>query len=125
MSDMKFTREHEWVMVDDDIVTVGITEYAQSQLGDIVYVELPNEGDEISLGDEVTVIESVKAAGEIKSPVNGVVVEVNEALSEEPEIVNTDPTGTGWFFKVKVDQDPDLSDLMDEDEYSAYLKDEA
>ena len=117
MTDLKFTAEHEWARLEGDVVTIGITDYAQDQLGELVYIELPEAGADISAGQEVVVIESVKAAGDIKSPVNGTIVEVNEALSDEPEKVNEDPTGEGWIYRVRVSSAADLDSLMDESAY--------
>ena len=117
MADLKFTAEHEWAHLEGDVVTIGITDYAQDQLGELVYVELPETGTQINAGQEVVVIESVKAAGDIKSPVNGTIIEVNSALSDEPEKVNEDPTGEGWFYRVRVDSTEDLDSLMDESAY--------
>ena len=123
MSEIRFTEDHEWILLeDDDIATVGITDYAQEQLGELVYVELPEVDHELSQGGEAATIESVKAAGEIKAPVNGTVVEVNETLADEPERVNNDPTGDGWFLKMKVDNPAQLEELMDEDAYEAFIK---
>ena len=117
MTDLKFTAEHEWARLEGDVVTIGITDYAQDQLGELVYIELPEAGVDISAGQEVVVIESVKAAGDIKSPVNGTIIEVNEALSDEPEKVNEDPTGEGWIYRVRVSSVADLDSLMDESAY--------
>lgn len=117
MTDLKFTAEHEWARLEGDVVTIGITDYAQDQLGELVYIELPEAGADISAGQEVVVIESVKAAGDIKSPVNGTIIEVNEALSGEPEKVNEDPTGEGWIYRVQVSSAADLDSLMDESAY--------
>ena len=117
MNDLKYTADHEWAYLDDDIVTVGITDFAQDQLGELVYVELPEAGIEVSVGQEVVVIESVKAAGDIKSPVKGTVVEVNSALNDDPEKVNADPTGEGWFYRVRIVSPSDLDELMDEAAY--------
>ena len=117
MTDLKFTADHEWARLEGDVVTIGITDYAQDQLGELVYVELPETGIDVSAGQEVVVIESVKAAGDIKSPVNGTVIEVNQALSDEPEKVNEDPTGEGWFYRVRVGSAADLDALMDESAY--------
>ena len=117
MNDLKYTADHEWASLDQDIVTVGITDFAQDQLGELVYVELPETGVEVNAGQEVVVIESVKAAGDIKSPVTGTVIEVNQALSDEPEKVNEDPTGEGWFYRVRVSSAADLDGLMDESAY--------
>ena len=117
MTDLKFTADHEWAHLEGDVVTIGITDYAQDQLGELVYVELPETGIDVSTGQEVVVIESVKAAGDIKSPVTGTVIEVNQALSDEPEMVNEDPTGEGWFYRVRVSSAADLDALMDESAY--------
>jgi len=117
MTDLKFTADHEWARLEGDVVTIGITDYAQDQLGELVYVELPEAGIDVSAGQEVVVIESVKAAGDIKSPVNGTVIEVNQALSDEPEKVNEDPTGEGWFYRVRISSAADLDALMDQSAY--------
>ena len=117
MTDLKFTADHEWARLEGEVVTIGITDYAQDQLGELVYVELPETGIDVSAGQDVVVIESVKAAGDIKSPVNGTVIEVNQALSNEPETVNEDPTGEGWFYRVRVSSAADLDALMDESAY--------
>ena len=114
---MKFTEEHEWLRVEGDLVVVGITEHAATQLGDVVFMELPEAGATVSKDDEHVVIESVKAAGDIKSPVNGTIIEVNAALGDEPEKVNEDPTGEGWFYRVRVESTGDLDSLMDESAY--------
>ena len=116
-----FTKEHEWLLIEDDVVTLGITEYAQEQLGDIVFVDLPAQNQEINMGEEVAVIESVKAASEITSPVNGTVIEVNGVLKNSPEIVNQDPMGDGWLFKVRLEGDFSPSEFMDEASYLAVL----
>lgn len=122
MSDSKFTQDHEWIRMDDDETGVcGISEYAQDQLGELVFVELPEVGQEVSQGSEVAVIESVKAAGELKAPVSGTVVEINETLADEPETVNNDPQGDGWFVKIKLNDPSELDGLMDEDAYQAYV----
>ncbi|HEX9585180.1 MAG TPA: glycine cleavage system protein GcvH [Gammaproteobacteria bacterium] len=122
MSDYKFTEDHEWIrMEDDEIGVCGITEYAQDQLGELVFIELPEIGLEISQGSETAVIESVKAAGELKAPVTGTIVEVNEALADEPETVNSDPQGDGWFVKIKLSDPSELDGLMDEDAYQEYI----
>ena len=121
MNDLKYTADHEWASLDQDIVTVGITDFAQDQLGELVYVELPETGVEVNAGQEVVVIESVKAAGDIKSPVKGTVVEVNSALNDDPEKVNSDPTGEGWFYRVRVASTSDLDKLMDEAAYQELI----
>jgi glycine cleavage system H protein len=124
MSEAKFTKDHEWILMGDDgIGVIGITDYAQDQLGELVYVELPAVDTELSGGSEAVVIESVKAAGEVKAPVSGIVVEVNEALADEPEKVNNDPMGDGWFIKLKISDTGELDDLMDEDAYKQYTDD--
>jgi glycine cleavage system H protein len=121
MSEVRYTKDHEWILMEDDeIGVVGITDYAQDQLGELVFVELPEVNKELGPGSDAVVIESVKAAGEVKAPVSGTVVEVNEALVDEPEKVNSDPMGEGWFIKVKVNDPGELENLMDEDAYKAY-----
>ena len=123
MSALKFTEEHEWLRLEDDgTVTIGITDYAQEQLGDIVYVELPSVGDILTMGSEAAVIESVKAAGEIKAAVSGEVIAVNTSLEDKPEAVNFDPIDTGWFFKLAPDDAGELDQYMDEDTYQEFIK---
>ncbi|MBR01841.1 MAG: glycine cleavage system protein H [Acidiferrobacteraceae bacterium] len=121
MSEIRYTADHEWVSLDGDVATVGITDYAEEQLGDLVYVELPTVGREVTAGDETAVLESVKAAGDVKSPVSGTIVEVNEALSDAPEKVNENPTGDGWFFRVKITDAADLETLMDKAGYDSLI----
>ena len=122
MSAMRFTEDHEWIYLDEDGVgVVGITDYAQDQLGELVYVELPETGTEVSSGTETCVIESVKAAGEVKAPIGGRIVEVNSALIDEPGMVNEDPTGAGWFIKLEPSDPDELDGLMDEDAYREYV----
>jgi glycine cleavage system H protein len=122
MSTIKFTDDHEWLRLETDgSLTVGITDYAQEQLGDVVYVELPEAGTSFDAGKEMAVVESVKAAGDVKVPVAGEVVEVNVRLTDEPELVNTDPMGDGWFLKIVPENLDDLEDLMDEDQYAEYI----
>ena len=117
-AELKYASSHEWVRNEGDgIVTVGITEHAQGLLGDMVFVALPEVGDEINLGDDVAVAESVKAASDIYSPVTGVVVEINEDLEDAPELVNTDAFGDGWMFKVKVENLDELNELLDAEGY--------
>jgi glycine cleavage system H protein len=115
---MKYTEDHEWLRVDGDVVVVGITEHASSQLGDVVFVELPEVGTMVATGDEVAVIESVKAASDIAAPLDGEIVEVNEAIVDEPGKVNEDPLGEAWFFKMKIDDLSALDAFMDEDAYT-------
>ena len=119
----KYSEDHEWISVDDDIGTVGITNHAQSQLGDIVFVELPEVGSTVEAGDEAGVVESVKAASDLFTPVSGKIVEVNEALDAEPSLANSDPTGNGWFFKIKLSDADELNSLMDEASYNELIAD--
>ena len=118
----RYTSDHEWVEIEDDVAIIGITEYAQEQLGDIVYVELPETGAEIKSGEEAVVIESVKAAGEVKSPVSGVIVAVNSNLNDTPETVNLCPEDGGWLYKVQISDESELDSLMDHDAYQALLE---
>ncbi|SIR12181.1 glycine cleavage system H protein [Aromatoleum tolulyticum] len=117
MSTIKFTEDHEWLRVEGDVATVGITDYAQNALGDIVFVQLPDVGASFAAGDEAAVIESVKAAGELKMPLAGTVVEVNGALADAPATVNEDPMGEGWFIRVRLDDPSALSGLLDQAAY--------
>ena len=119
---MKFTKEHEWVHVEGDIATIGITAYAAQQLGDIVFVDMPEVGREAAQGQAFAVVESVKAASDIYAPVSGEVVERNEALSDQPELVNEDPEALGWLAKVKVADAAQLDKLMDRAAYEQYLE---
>jgi glycine cleavage system H protein len=114
---MKYTKEHEWLRVEGDLVVVGITEHAATQLGDVVFVELPEVDTMVAEGDEVCVIESVKAASDILAPVDGEIVAVNAKLADNPALVNEDPTGAAWFFKMRLDDLSVLDQFMDEDEY--------
>ena len=116
-----YTEDHEWVEVDGDIGTVGISEYAQSQLGDIVFVEVPDEGKEVGKGDDIAVVESVKAASDVYSPVSGTVIEGNADLADNPALVNEDPEGEGWFFKLTLTDPSELEGLMDEAKYAAFV----
>ena len=122
MSGLKYTQEHEWIRVEGDVGTVGITPYAQEQLGDVVFVELPEVGRKVDQGKEIAVVESVKAASEIFAPVSGSVVDVNKALPDAPATVNSDPLGGGWFFKIKLTDPGQLSKLMDEAAYKTYVE---
>lgn len=119
---MRYTREHEWIRLEGDIATVGISDYAQEQLGDIVFVELPEVGKSLTKGAEAAVVESVKAASEIYAPVGGSVTEVNTTLSDEPGLVNMDPEGKGWFLKLQVADKAEIEALMDIDAYQAFLQ---
>ncbi|PHR15815.1 MAG: glycine cleavage system protein H [Sphingopyxis sp.] len=116
-----FTDEHEWVEVEGDTATVGITDYAQEQLGDIVFVEVPEVGSELSQGDDAAVVESVKAASDVYAAVSGEVIEVNEALEEEPGLVNSSAEEDGWFFRLTLSDKEELTDLMDEQAYKAFV----
>jgi glycine cleavage system H protein len=122
MSEIRFTDQHEWVRIDGDVATIGITDYAQEQLGDVVYVELPDVGKSMAAGDEAAVVESVKAASEVYAPVSGEVVEVNGDLEGAPGGVNEDAMGRGWFVKVKLSDKSELAKLMDEDAYKAFVE---
>ena len=118
----KFTKDHEWIRVEGDVGTVGITDYAQQQLGDVVYVELPAVGKAVEKGGEAAVVESVKAASEVYAPVSGEVVEVNGDLEGAPGTVNEDPTGRGWFFKIRIGNRGELDDLMTGEQYQDFVK---
>ena len=118
---MKYTEEHEWLRVDGETIIVGITEHAVVQLGDLVFVELPEEGDEVSKGDEIVVIESVKAASDIMAPLDGQIVAINDSIVDEPELVNSDPLDKGWFFKMKVADVSVVDEYMDEAAYKAMI----
>ena len=118
---MKFTEEHEWLRLEDDLVVVGITEHASTQLGDVVFVELPDEGDTVSKDDEIVVIESVKAASDILAPIDGEIIEVNQLLLDEPSKVNDDPMGDAWFFKIKPNDLSQMDEYMDEAAYNKLI----
>ncbi len=122
MSDRKYSKDHEWVTVAGDVGTVGISDHAQEQLGDVVFVEVPEAGRSVEQGDEIATIESVKAASEVYSPISGEVVEGNGALADEPALVNSDPYGGGWFYKIKLSKPGELDGLMDEAAYKAFLE---
>ena len=123
MATLRFTDQHEWVSVEGDTATVGITEYAQKQLGDVVFVELPEPGKSFATGDQAAVVESVKAAAEVYAPVSGEVTEINEDIAGKPELVNEDASGDGWFFKMSIVDKRELDSLMDEAEYAKFVKD--
>lgn len=118
----KFTKDHEWINLEGDVATVGITDYAQGQLGDVVFVEVPEAGRQVSKGDDAAVVESVKAASEVYAPVSGEVVEGNGALEGNPALVNEDADNDGWFFKMKLADAGELDELMDEAAYADYVK---
>ena len=122
MSDRRYSKDHEYVALEGDIATLGISDYAQSQLGDIVFIELPDVGKKVAKGKEIAVIESVKAASEVYSPVGGEVVEVNPQLGETPALVNDDPLGRGWLVKVRISDPGECASLMDDAAYSSFLK---
>ena len=120
---IKYSEDHEWVeLKGDDQVVIGITDFAQEQLGDLVYVELPEVGDECSRGENISVIESVKAASDLVAPVSGTIIEVNSRLEDEPELVTEDSMGEGWFIKVKLSNTSELDDLMDERAYNSFTE---
>ena len=121
---LKYTKSHEWARVDGKVVTVGITDFAQDQLSDLTYVELPSEGDSISASDQVAVVESVKAASDIYSPISGTITVVNKELQDKPELINTDPYGEGWIFKIQPDDPSELESLMDADQYDSLQPDD-
>ena len=121
MADLKYSEEHEWVRVEGEIAVIGISDYAQEQLGDVVFVELPEPGRAVTQGDEAAVVESVKAASEVYSPVTGEVVEVNEPLAEDPGLVNREPTGGGWFMKVRMADPGEVEALLDETAYENFI----
>jgi glycine cleavage system H protein len=121
MSAIKFTKDHEWLRLEGDVAVMGITDYAQTQLGDVVYVELPEVGRRVEKGKEAAVVESVKAASEVFAPVSGEVVAVNTELTGEPGRVNSDPFGAGWFMKLRIADHKQLDDLMDEAAYASFV----
>jgi glycine cleavage system H protein len=124
MTVLRFTKDHEWVRLDGDLVVVGITDYAQSQLGDVVYVELPEIGRRVEKGKEAAVVESVKAASEVYAPVSGEVAEVNDALAADAAKVNSDPMGEGWFLKLRLADPKELDGLLDEDAYQRFVEEQ-
>lgn len=121
-SDKRYTKEHEWVVLDGDIATVGITDHAQEQLGDVVFVELPELSREVTVGEACAVVESVKAASDIYAPLAGKVVETNSEITDDPSLVNSDAEGEGWFFRIEIDDTAAFEALMDEDAYNEYLE---
>jgi glycine cleavage system H protein len=121
MPTLRFTKDHEWIRQDGDTAVIGITDYAQQQLGDIVYVELPTAGTRVEAGKEAAVVESAKAASEVYAPVSGEVVAVNDVITDDPAKVNADPMGEGWFLTVKLDDPKQLDGLMDEAAYLAFV----
>ena len=124
MIEKKYSKDHEWIEIDNDIATIGITNHAQESLGDIVFVELPTIGKQVSSNDEVCVIESVKAASDIYTPIDGEIIEVNEKLNDNGALVNEDPENTAWIFKLKISEASQFNDLMTLSEYQEFLKTE-
>ncbi len=124
-TDLKYSKEHEWVRIEDNIITLGISDYAQEELGDIVNVELPDEQDEVTKGETFGAVESVKASSEVFSPVTGKVIAVNEPLIDAPELLNEDPYVQGWMIKVEISDSSELNDLMDASGYQAYIEEES
>lgn len=122
MSETRFTDQHEWVRVDGDTATIGITKFAAGQLGDVVYVELPEVGRKVGQGGEIAVVESVKAASEVYAPIGGEISETNPALTEDPAKINADPEGEGWFFRMRINDTAELGKLMTQSQYSEFLK---
>jgi len=122
MKDLKFTKDHEWVRIEEEIAIIGISDYAQKELGDVVYVELPLVGDTVEKGDVCSNIESVKAVSDLYCPVTGEIVEANEILEDAPEKVNKSPYGDGWIFKVRIDDSSQLDELMNSEQYEKYLE---
>jgi glycine cleavage system H protein len=122
--DLRYSKEHEWVLVEGNVATIGITDYAQDQLGDIVFVELPAIGDKVSKEDAFGVVESVKAVSDIYAPVSGKVLEVNDDLPDNPEMLNEDPYGDGWIIKIEMNDPDDLKDLLTASEYETYVAEE-
>ncbi len=124
-TDLKYSREHEWVRVEGNLVTIGITDYAQEELGDIVNVELPDEGDEIHKEEAFGAVESVKASSEVFSPVSGKIAEVNEPLMDAPDMLNEDPYDEGWMVKIELSNSSEIDDLMDPNGYKQYVQEES
>jgi glycine cleavage system H protein len=122
--ELKYTDEHEWAKVEDELVVIGITDYAQDALGEIVYIELPSEGDEITKGDSFGGVESTKSVSDLYAPISGEVVEVNESLLDSPETINEDPYGDGWLIKVRIHDSDEFDELMDSEQYSEFIEKE-
>ena len=121
MTEKKYSKDHEWVFIENEIATVGITNYAQESLGDIVFIELPETGKTIKMGDQVGVVESVKVASELYSPVSGAIIEINNELKTTPQLLNTDPENTGWYMKLKTNNTEDLTNLMNLNQYKKMI----
>ena len=122
MSEMKYTQDHEWVRAEGDAATIGITDHAQTALGDVVFVDLPEVGREVAAGEAIAVVESVKAASDVYAPIAGRIVEVNAARVDDPGLINREPTGEGWFFKIEVSEPAAIAALMDEAGYAAFVE---
>ena len=120
--ELKYTEEHEWILVEDDVVTIGITDFAQDQLGDVVFVELPEAGEQLQIGKPFGVVESVKAVSDVYSPVTGEIVDVNDDLADTPEMINQAPYEDGWMLKIKMSNAAELDDLMDMDSYQEFIQ---
>jgi glycine cleavage system H protein len=123
MDQVVYTKDHEWLKIEGNLVTIGITQFAQEQLGDVVFIELPEVGGELIAGDEAAVIESVKAAGEIAVPIDGVVVAVNEALVDQPDLLNSAPETEGWIFQLTPSENVEISNFMDAEQYQQFIQD--
>ena len=123
MDQVVYTKDHEWLKIEVNLVTIGVTQFAQEQLGDVVFIELPEVGGELIAGDEAAVIESVKAAGEIAVPIDGVVVAVNEALVDQPDLLNSAPETEGWIFQLTPSEDVEISNFMDAEQYQQFIQD--
>ena len=123
MDQVVYTKDHEWLKIEGNLVTIGITQFAQEQLGDVVFIELPEVGGELIAGDEAAVIESVKAAGEIAVPIDGVVVAVNEALVDQPDLLNSAPETEGWIFQLTPSEDVEICNFMDAEQYQQFIQD--
>ena len=123
MDQVVYTKDHEWLKIEGNLVTIGITQFAQEQMGDVVFIELPEVGGELIAGDEAAVIESVKAAGEIAVPIDGVVVAVNEALVDQPDLLNSAPETEGWIFQLTPSEDVEISNFMDAEQYQQFIQD--
>jgi glycine cleavage system H protein len=125
MPELKYTQDHEWVRADGDAATIGITDHAQNALGDVVFVDLPEVGREVAAGEAIAVVESVKAASDVYAPIAGRIVEVNAALTDDPGLINREPTGEGWFFKIEPSDASSITALMDESAYAAFVDSQA
>src|SRR3954469_12968929 len=125
MPELKYTKDHEWVRAEGDAATIGITDHAQTALGDVVFVDLPEVGREVAAGEAIAVVESVKAASDVYAPIAGRIVEVNPALAEDPGLINREPTGEGWFFKIEPRDPAEIAALLDEPGYAAFVESQA